>query len=238
MLRAGICDDEKWMREELSLGLERVLHREEKDLWIREFANGEELLSYIKGHAGELDLLLLDIEMQGLGGMETARRLRKMGEQAVLIFVTGYRDYVFEGYQVEALDYLVKPVSHRKLKETLTRALSRLHLQEKDCYVIQNKEGLFRIPLEQIDYFYSDRRKVTAVTKSREYTFYGRLDETEKEAGRRFVRIHKRYLVRAGAVDGVEDDKVQLGEIRLPISRSCRQEAMLAFVRAMLGEDS
>lgn len=234
MLRIGICDDEKKAREALEFCLLALLHEKDNDLSIQEFSNGEEVLSFIVKHPGELDILFLDIEMPGLNGMETAKRIRKKDLELILIFVTGYGDYVFQGYQVDALDYVMKPVKRDKLSRVLKRALGKLHLMENEVFLIQSKEGMFRIPKRQILYFYSDRRKVTAVTRGREYSYYGKLDEAENELGNGFVRIHQRYLVQAQAVDHVEDGQVVLGEARLPISRSYRQEAMLAFVKAML----
>lgn len=236
MLRIGICDDEKQGREELYLILEQILHRKENDLYIEEFASGEETLSYmLEEHTGELDLLFLDIEMSGMGGMETARRLRRQDKKVILVFVTGYQDYVFDGYQMDALDYVMKPVKAARLRAVLQRALGKLHQQDAEMYVIQNTEGIYRIPREQILYFYSERRKVTAVTAAREYAFYGKLDEVEQNLGNGFVRIHQRYLVRAKAVDRVEDGQVWMGDQSLPISRGFHQKAMLEFVQVMLG---
>ena len=98
------------------------------------------------------------------------------------------------------------------------------------------KDGrVFRIPRRSIRYFVSDRRQVTCVTEGRDYTFYGKLDAVAEEVGAGFVRVHQRYLVRAGAVDRMEGGEVVLRDGQhLPVSRSCQQSALLALTRAEL----
>ena len=91
-----------------------------------------------------------------------------------------------------------------------------------------------RIQVKNILYFVSDRRRVTCVTQGRSYTFYGKLDQVEQEVGRGFVSIHQRYLIRAGAVERFGGNEVCLGDVVLPVSRSCQQSAMLALARNSL----
>ena len=95
----------------------------------------------------------------------------------------------------------------------------------------------YRIPLQKILSFSSDRRQVTCVTADRSYTFYGKLDDVAAQLGPDFVRVHQRYLVRAAAVERLEGAEVYLaGGASLPVSRSCRQGALLAMARAELGD--
>lgn len=94
----------------------------------------------------------------------------------------------------------------------------------------------YRIPIRNILYFASNRRQVTCVTAGRSYCFYGKLDQVAREVGRSFVRIHQRYLVRAGAVDRFGGSEVSIGDTVLPVSRSCQQAAMLALARVSLEE--
>ena len=95
----------------------------------------------------------------------------------------------------------------------------------------------YRIPIRDILYFFSDRRKLTCVTRQRSYSFYGKLDEVEAALGGSFVRIHQRYLVHAAAVDTISGSQVCIGETTLPVSRSCQQSALLALTRAALEEE-
>ncbi len=234
MLRIGICDDSAEARLTLRTQAERLLAQRAVECAVFEFSSGEGLLGWFSRHAGELDLVLLDIEMGGISGMETAKALREKDDSLLIAFVTGYTDYVFDGYSVGALGYIVKPPKAEQLGALLTRALGLLFRGADKVFLCRNSEGLYRIPKKSIRYFYSDRRLVTCVTDTREYAFYARLDDVAETAGAAFVRIHQRYLVRASAVDRVEGGTVFLGEQALPISRSYSQTALAALARAML----
>lgn len=234
MLRIGICDDVYDARMTLRAALERALDRRRTEARFWEFSSGEGLLRYLEGHAGELDLVFLDMEMGELDGMETARRLRAADEGLQLVFVTGYADYVFDGYSVGALGYLLKPPRAEQLSAVLDRCMEALCREGDKAFVCRSGDTTYRIPKRNILYFYSDRRQVTCVTTGRDYTFYAKLDEVERDVGGGFVRIHQRYLVRAGAVDRVEGGEVYVGDTALPVSRACQQTAMMALTRDML----
>ena len=235
MLRIGICDDVYDARLVLRSALERALEARHIQGQFFEFSSGEGLLGWLEPHAGELDLVFLDMEMGELDGMETARRLRALDVGLQLVFVTGYADHVFDGYSVGALGYLLKPPGAEQLEEVLDRAQGALYRDLDRAYICRSGDTYYRIPIANILYFVSDRRQVTCVTEGRDYTFYGKLDGVAEEVGDGFVRIHQRYLVRSGAVDRIEGSEVVLRDgQRLPVSRSCQQSALLALTRAEL----
>ena len=231
MLRIGICDDEAASWDCLRLAIQKLLRQDDGAYF--EFSSGEGAAAWARKHQGELDVLFLDIEMRGMDGMETARQIREFDQNLILIFVTGYADYVFDGYQADALGYLMKPVTPEQLAGVLERARQKLEQRAPELYVLRNADGIYRLPKREIRYVYSDRRIVTVVTAQREYPFYARLDDVAQDLGADFVRIHQRYLVNARAVSAVEGGEVAVGEARLPVSRSCRAEAMMRLARAM-----
>lgn len=233
MLRIGICDDSAGARIALRAALERALERRRSgEASFFEFSSGEGLLRWMEKHAGELDLVFLDIEMGELDGMEAARRLREADEGLGLVFVTGYTDYVFDGYSVGALGYLMKPPKPDQLDGVLLRA-AEARLRD-EAFLCRSGETLYRIPKKAILYFASDRRQVACVSTVRTCTFYGKLDEVERDVGEGFIRVHQRYLVRAGAVDRLEGNQVFVGEEALPVSRACRSAALAALARTAL----
>lgn len=236
MLRIGICDDSADARIALRAALERALERRRSgtDTSFFEFSSGEGLLRWLGSHAGELDLVFLDIEMGELNGMETARRLREADEGLLLVFVTGYTDYVFDGYAVGALGYLMKPPQPEQLDGVLNRAAEARIREGDKVFLCRSGETLYRIPKKTILYFASDRRQVTCVSTARTYTFYGKLDEVERDVGDGFVRVHQRYLIRAGAVDRMEGTQVFVGDAAIPVSRACRSAALAALARSSL----
>lgn len=235
MLRIGICDDISDARLALQSALERVLEPQRREAQFFAFSSGEGLLQWLAHHAGELDLVFLDIEMGQLDGMETARRLRADDPDLQLVFVTGYAEYVFDGYSVGALGYLLKPPKPEQIEDILNRAQAALCRGMEHTFVCRNGDTHYRIPVGRILYFVSDRRKVTCVTPEREYTFYSKLDQVAAEVGGGFVRLHQRYLARAAAVERVEGSEAVLADgTRLPISRACFADALLALTRAEL----
>ncbi len=236
MIRIGICDDEIQARQELRAEVERILEARSTGYAVYDFSSGEGLLGWMEKHTGELDLVFLDIEMRGVNGMETAKALHASEGGPLIAFVTGYDDYVFDGYTVGALGYVMKPPRREQIEDVLSRAMGKLLTSTEQVFVCQNPEGLYRIPKRSILYFFSDRRKVTCVTPGRWYSFYGRLDETEAAVGKGFVRIHQRYLIRVSAVEKVEGSTVTVGGDALPVSRSYKQSALTAITRALLNQ--
>ena len=153
----------------------------------------------------------------------------------MLVFVTGYADYVFDGYTVNALDYVMKPCRDTRLREVLHRALAQLHRLAPDTFLIKNADGMFRIPKNKILYLKSDKRVVTLITDTQSYAYYGKLDEAERELGDAFIRLHQRYLARAEAIERIEGSTACIRGESLPISRANHPRALLAFARNMLG---
>lgn len=237
MLRIGICDDESEVRDALRFSLEHILRSDEGKVFY-DFSSGEGIVKWMSKHQGEIDLLFLDVELKGMSGMEAAKLIRKNDSELLIVFVTGYADFVFDGYSVQAMDYIVKPVKEDKLAQVIKRAQNILENQKPQTFTVQNSDGIYKIFKKDILYFYSDRRLVKLVTRGNEYAFYGKLDEVQKKVGSGFIRIHQRYLVQSGAVLKVEKSSVTVEGKCLPISRSMREPAMMALAEAMLGEEN
>lgn len=230
MLEVVCCDDEKEMRKALMRIIEPELQLQGIEYQLREFSSGEELLS---SRLESIDLLFLDIEMKALDGIETAKQLRKINQHAVIIFVTAFADFVFQGYEVKALNYILKPYGEKKIVEVLHKALDELETAQPKYFVIEQKSGITRVALKEICYFTSDRRIVTIVTAKDSITFYGKLNDLVLPD--HFLRIHNRYVVNLHYVDQVEAGSLTCNQEQLPISRKYRQSLMVSFAKNMLG---
>lgn len=237
MLKIGLCDDSAEARFTLRALLERQLEETGREPACYEFSSGEGALQWLKKHPRELDALFLDIEMPGMNGMETARAVRGLDADLMLVFVTGFADYVFDGYAFGALDYIIKPVPPDRLSAVLKRMLGVLELRAPDTYSLKTTEGIFRVFKRDILYLQSEGRQVHLITATRTYTFYDKLDDVQRELGDEFVRIHQRYLVRCGAVDSFTGDNVSVGGETLPVSRSPRPLVMEAIANHLLGRE-
>lgn len=232
MLEIIICDDEKALRKNL-----RKIIATELDLCgiayhIMEYSSGEELLQEL--HVYDYQILFLDIEMKHLNGIETAKKLRAMHSTAQIIFVTSYQDFVFQGYEVRALNYIMKPYQAGKITEVLHTALKELDYTAQKYFVVQKKDGDIRLPLSSIKYFASERRIIHVFTIDASYTFYGRLNELSSQLNTTFVRIHNRYLVNLKYLQSIQSNTVLVDGEELPVSRSCKADLEIAFAKYIL----
>ena len=234
MLRIGICDDDARARDDLRIQLEKVLTEGTEGI-VYEFSTGAGAVRWLRMHPGEIDVLFLDVEMEGMNGVEAAEALRAFDRTILIVFVTGYSDYVFDGYRVNALDYMMKPVGERQLVQCMKRVREQIRSGQDKVFIFRNTDGLFRMAKEDISYFYSDKRKVYLVNGEREYPFYGRLDEVEEQLAGSFVRVHQRYLVNPEQVEHIGSGQVTVSGKILPVSRSLREAATVKLTKAMLG---
>lgn len=237
MVRIGICDDESVARDSLRLQLEKLEQVDQGQAEvIYEFNSGEGLVRWIEKHKGELDLIFLDVEMQGEDGIKAAHRIRNFDKNIMIVFLTGYTDFVLQGYQVDALDYIIKPAKSESLKRVIDKAVQRL-ADQNQYIALKNAEGIYRIYKEDIRYCYSQGRLSYLVLKEKELAFYMKLDELAERLGKSFVRIHQRYLVNSLWVDFIGKDSITLkDDVSLPISRSLREAATARLAKALLGD--
>lgn len=232
MIAVGICDDEAQMRKTLRQPLERTLQLLGQEYRIFEYSSGEELL---KRHRKErLDILFLDVEMKGINGMETAGALRKEGAGMLFIFVTAFPDYVFQGYEVHAFHYILKPYKEQKIAEVLEQAVKELDSHAERYFIVEQKAGSRRIPVSRVIAFCSNGRKLTIIMNEEEIEFYGKLDEVCKSLPDYFVRIHNRFLINLNYITAVEKDSLLCTDRKFPISRAYKQPLEVAFARALL----
>ena len=190
-MRIAICDDEEKVREILIKKVGTTFTEDTIDA----YPSGEELLN-----AKELpDILLLDIKMPGISGMEVAKKLREKTDKMVIIFITGEEQYVFDSFDVQAFHYLVKPISDQKLEEVLVKAkeaLAKEMRKPEKKYIMVNSGGShIRICLSDVIYAEVFDSKVIVHTTDSDIEYYGRLTDLEKLAGEDFFRTHRAYLV-------------------------------------------
>ena len=233
MISIGICDDEAPTRRALRTPLERKLQLLGTSYRILEYDSGEALFSHPEREY--LDILFLDIEMKQMNGIETAKNLRKRNSHTLLIFVTAYPDFVFQGYEVHAFHYILKPYEEHKIQAVLEQALEELGRDREPYFTLERKSGILKIPLKKVLAFSSDRRKVVIfLNDGSRPDFYGKLDEVESGLPDYFVRCHNRHLVNLNFVSALEKDRCICGALQFPVSRAFRQPLEIAFARLLL----
>lgn len=232
MLKIAICDDEKSQLNSLKNILSIHLDLKGIDYKIYEFNSGESLIDSItKEH---YDIIFSDIEMGNLDGIETARNIRLYNKKSIIIFVTAYADFVFQGYEVKAFNYILKPYSSEKIEQVLNSALDELDSIQDKFYMVESKSKTEKINLSNTFYFTSDKRKISAITTNGSIDFYDKLDDLEKSLPSFFVRIHQRYLVNINFVSSVESNSLSINGEDLPISRGRYNSFMIEFAKTML----
>lgn len=210
MLNIIICDDEKALRRDLKQILETELGLMGISYRIVEYSSGEEVLSEYRQIHGQ-KILYLDIKLDNMNGMETARQIRQWDPSSVIIFVTVYPEFVFQGYEVRALDYILKPYEREKITASFHNALSMLDMTKESSFFLENRRGSLRISFDRIMYFFSERHRVHIVTTDGEKSFYGKLGELESSLPSCFVRIHNRYIINMKYLDSLEASHAVIG---------------------------
>ena len=166
------------------------------------------------------DILFLDVEMEpeGMNGIELAAKLRENDSSIQLVFVTGYMEYIADGYDVEALHYLLKPVTEEKLGSVLARALARVKAREKELF-LQTTDGSVRVLNSEIRYLEVQRNYVT-IHAAEEYTVKRTLGDLEKELDESFFRTGRSFIVNLRFVRKITKTQVFLKDgAQVPLSR-------------------
>jgi DNA-binding LytR/AlgR family response regulator len=175
-------------------------------------------------------VLLLDIEMGHMNGVQLAKAVRADNKEIQIVFVTGYSDYISDGYDVEALHYLMKPVDDKKLFSVLDRAMQRLERSGRALFIDARGETV-RIPLYEIKYLEVRQNYVTIHAKE-EYSIKKSLNELEKELDDSFFRTGRSFIVNLVCIRKVTKTEVQLmdGEV-LPLPRGMYEPLNRALIR-------
>ena len=232
MAKIAVVEDNDAMRAELCGFIAQYAQESGSQLDVTPFSDGAQV---VEPYRPGFDIIFLDIEMPTLGGMPTAERIRLLDPDVVLIFVTNMAQYAVRGYEVDALDFVLKPVNYYQFSTKLARALQRIQRRRGGRITIQTPGGAQQLDTDDILYLETRDRLLHYHTTDKVWSVRGSLLKSEKElAPYHFARCNQCYLVNLRHVRGVQDDLVQVGEERLEISRRQRA-AFLAAVASYVG---
>ena len=231
MLTIAVVEDEKKYEEQLDAFLARFSGETGNTLKVLHFSDGDEIA---EDYPGGMDIILMDIQMRFMDGMTAARRIRERDSAVVIIFITNRVDYAVQGYQVDALDYILKPLNYFALKESLLRAIERFPASKGKTITLKTAAGIVILETDSITYVESIRHNLIYHTKKSEHTVRQNMHEAEELlGGEQFFRIHKGYLVNLLHVSSVQGNDCIVDGNVLPVSRTKKNELMSLLIRSL-----
>ena len=217
MIRIAICDDEKHMSDHIRSMVSDFFRKKNREISLRMFSSGEELLNY----NGQIDILFLDIQMKDMDGMETARKLRADKFRGFLVFITVLKEMVFQSFEVQAYDYLVKPVDNKQFEKTMERLYTSIQNASEDSLLVQKGYEGRIILKDEIVYCEIINRKIYLNLASGEVVdYYERIENMETKLDNHFYRCHRSYLINLKHLKGYKNGTAYMDNGKeIPVSR-------------------
>lgn len=236
-MKVAICDDEKPIRDYI----EKCVREVKPDACVLQYSDASDMVSA----SFDADILFLDIQMPGMDGMKAARILRTMGNKTIIVFVTAVEEYVFQAFDVGAVQYIVKPFDRSKLVETLKRAIDlaveRRSIEDaltetkdsadNESFLIKSGGVNRKIILADISYAEVIEHRIILHMNDREQIeYYGKMSDLEKVAGDDFFRVHRAYLINLSCVKSYDAKTVTVQGEEIPVARGKYQELVKSYL--------
>jgi DNA-binding LytR/AlgR family response regulator len=233
MLQVAIVEDEENYRQQIRNYIQQFAVAYKKKIEIVEFTDGKEIMdNYMMNY----DIILLDIEMPMQNGMETAKRIRDIDQDVIIIFITNMSQYAVNGYEVDALDFILKPINYDAFSIRFHRAINRIKKKENGRVVLNMDNGIKTLGTGQIYYIESQNRFLIYHTTEGDYSVRGTMKSVEEELARyNFVQCNHWFLVNLQHVSEINNGVVYVDGNELEISRRKHKTFLEAFTRYMGG---
>lgn len=231
MIQLAIVEDEDSYAAQLTDYITRYQSESGKYFKITRFSDGDEITN---GYKGQFDIILMDIEMKFMDGMTAAEEIRKLDGDVVIMFITNMTNYAIRGYQVDAMDYVLKPVSYFAFSQKLGRAISKIKRSDSKVITVDMPSGVKKLDVDNIFYIESEGHNLNFYTTGGNFTIRAKIGDFEEQlSGYGFFRSNKGYLVNLKFVDGVENGSCIIAGQKLLISRSRKNDFMTALTTYM-----
>ena len=227
-MKIAIVEDEKQDVDLLKNCIERYCREKGQELSIRCFIQGED---FLVDWPEPYDILFLDIMMNGIDGLDLAKKIREKDGLLPIVFVTNTPDYSLAGYGVDAVDYIIKPINPKRL-EILMERIDRRRVNMRSGFIhFRNKSGYHVINVNDILYIELNGRTITLHTRKENLSYSGALRALEQALPPCFFRCHSSFIVNMQAVSDLKSRMVMVGNEALPVSKHRHRDFSLAFSR-------
>lgn len=231
MMHVAIVDDELLYVNQLKEYIARYERESGNKIKVSMFNDGDGI---VHQYSSDYDLILMDVKMGLMDGMTAAEKIRQMDKEVIIIFITNMIQYAVHGYQVDAMDYLVKPVEYFAFSQRLDRAMERMKKKISYYIYIPVEDGITKLDINDIFYLESQNHYMVYKTNNGEYISRGTMRELEKKLSPYgFFRSNKGYLVNMKHVEHIRDGCCVILDKLLPISRAKKKPFMDALLNYM-----
>lgn len=230
-IQIAIVEDEPLFAKQLENYIRQYEKESGKQIHITMFADGEDITDH---YSGSYDIILMDIQMQFMDGMTAAEKIRELDHEVIIMFITSMIQYAVRGYEVDAMDYVVKPVEYFAFSRKLEKAIGRLKKPGSISISVPAEDGIKKLAVSEIYYMESQGHYARYRTARGEFLSRVSLKELEGEMKQYgFFRCGKGFLVNMKHVDGISGGDCIIGGDRIPISRNKKNEFMELLLQYM-----
>ena len=231
MYHVAICDDEATSLQICRILTEQILEEEGIEYEISTFEDMRVMTEALCDEKAEYDVLLCDILAVGMNGIEAAKELRRLGEKLPIIFISSTAEYALDGYSVNALRYLQKPIDIEKLREALKEAYQIS--QSMDVLKFQVADRFYKIPFSEIEYLESRGRDTDIITETETISVHMKFSDMEKKLpANQFLRCHRSYIINlAQAKDLARYRFLTKQGVEIPVSQLQYNETKRRFIK-------
>lgn len=231
MYTVAIVDDNSQFQRQLKEFVNRYAAEKNLQIDVKTFSNG---MSFLLDFTGQYSVIFLDIEMPTMDGMEVARCIRKSDEDSKIVFITRMANYAIKGYEVNALDFIVKPLSYHDFTFKFDRCLKLIQSKEKKVYLyVKNTEGIEKIDIDDISYIEVYNHTLIYHLIDREIESRGSLKSVEEQLiDTSFIKCSNSHIVNSDMIVKIKNDTIEMksGDI-LPLTRGKKKEFMRSIIQ-------
>lgn len=233
-MKAAIVDDSPRDAARLKKYIEQYAAEMGLECRIFQYANG---LDFLDDCGQNFDIVFMDVEMPHLDGFQTAKRMRQTDDTTVLIFITNLSQYAIHGYEVNAIEYMVKPVGYYNFSDKMSKAIKYLNRNREKVMVFKSDDIITKLKVSEIYYLEKEKNYILFHTTLGDFRERGSMAEMEERlAGAGFSKCISGCLVNLRYVTKMEKDVVWLGETAIPVARGQRKQLAKEFMEYLGGD--